>query len=193
MKKYLVMVFVSLSVLVFSGCFALRSAEGLNEGELNVNYIAPLAGSVRYGVTDNVETRFTIAGESNNYDLFIHTSADSSHVNYGLTLGTSTVLERKPFYYAGLTFGKKFNSYFSPYVSVTGMYDTERKKLRMSESYLSIGSETRITIFGTGISFLITPEISFAPSPRESDVYSGWIFAAMNIGVIFDVYSFFKK
>lgn len=191
MKIHLKWVILFFFLILFSGCFALRSAEGLSGGELNVNYIVPAAGSVRCGLTDNIEARFTIAGDSYNYDLFVHTHSDSNALNYGLTLGTSTLYDRKPFYYVGLTSGIKFNKYFSPYIAFTGMYDTERKKILTSESYLSLGNEARITLYNSGISFLITPEISYALSPRESDVYSGWIFATMNIGVLFDFQGLF--
>lgn len=193
MSITLKIIFILSSVTFFSGCFALRSAEGLAAGELNVNYVAPLAGSIRYGVTDNVEARFSIIGETYNYDLYLHTHFDSGHLNYGVMFGVNTIWDRKPFYYAGGMLGKKLNEYFSPYAALTGLYDTERKKIRMDQSYISIGNETMIRLFNSKVYLNLTPEVSFSINNRKSDIYSGWIFGAINIGLVVDVYSLFNK
>jgi len=90
----LVLTFLLSTFFLLSSCVGLRSGKGLSQGELHVGYIAPLAGAVRYGVTDNIESRYTVIFENSNFDLYFHTNDDSSLYNYGFLYGTSWSLEK---------------------------------------------------------------------------------------------------
>lgn len=174
--------------LLFSGCWSLRSAQGLSEGELNVNYVAPVAGSIRYGIVDNVETRFVLAFENKDYDLFIHTNKTDNSFNYGVSLGVSTLNNIRYNAYSCFVLSKRINKYLNPYASVFIPYVSEKKKILLSSGYCSLGSDVRIPITKQ-ISFLLTPEIGHAfKYEHNADFDShGWILTG-NVGFIFNLY-----
>jgi len=99
-----------ITALLLSGCVGLRSEKGLDQGELNISYYAPLAGAVRYGVTDNIEVKGMLVFEVYYLDLFLHTNRDSGQVNYGLTLGTYYNYDYGYKNYIGATFSKKMSN-----------------------------------------------------------------------------------
>lgn len=173
-------------ILLINGCWSLRSAQGLSEGELNVNYVAPLAGSIRYGVTDNVESRFILAGESINGDVFIHTNTNDRKINYGLMFGINDDSQKS--YYTGIVSSIKISKYVSPYLSTIFIYNPEIKRIDYEQSYLSLGSDVRIPITNH-LAFLITPEVGhFIKYKHNADFNTrGWILTG-NVGLIYNLY-----
>ena len=174
--------------LLLSGCWSLRSAQGLSEGELNVNYVAPVAGSIRYGVVDNVETRFVLAFENKDYDLFFHTNKKDNSFNYGVSFGVTTINNIQYNAYGGFVVSKRINEYINPYVSVLIPYVPEKKKIILSSGYCSFGSDVRIPITKQ-ISLLLTPEIGHEFKYEYNADFNtrGWILTG-NVGFIFNLY-----
>lgn len=163
MKNNILLFLIFFPLFCFNGCFGLRSAEGLKEGELNVNYIAPIAGSVRYGLTENVETRLLYIGTDDfYYDLYLHTNDAKNFINGGITAGVSYSKYRQPNYYAGFTLGKKISENFSPYTSYLFHRYAEENQYRSFE-YLALGTEISFNLWKNGkYKFLLTPEFRFS-------------------------------
>jgi hypothetical protein len=184
-----ILVFLS-AMIFFSGCFGLRSAEGLQEGSLNINYIAPLATSVRFGVTDNVELRhLLIAGDAKTYrgyDIYLHSNNDSAVFNGGILLGLSTEGKKVFNGYYGLTVGMT-NRKLSPYVSlIMGKHITTRPEIAVgTEMKFTLGAEDQYTI-------IVTPEVSGLIGKYSKDIYDGPIWGAINIGISYNIYSLLK-
>lgn len=195
MNNVIKIIFVLFLIFFSSGCFGLRSAEGLSEGELNINYVAPLTLSTRYGITNNVEGRISIMWAYAAYDIFLHTNNKNNASNYGFYLGGVIALEgyrnRVPGYYAGFVYSKKINEYFIPYTSLNMIYNNKIERVDYSESYYALGSDIKIPI-SKSLTFLLTPEVGYVLSGKG--IYDGYgpgispVRSAINIGLIFHLY-----
>ena len=187
MKGILTFPALVLLTLFLVRCTALRSAKGLSGGRLNVAYTAPLAGSVRYGITDNIESRFSLIFESYNFDLFIHTHSDSTLYNYGVTVGGHYINDSKPSYYAGFTLDRKINNRLLPYVSYMIYSD-----FAAMQWTLSVGSEIAIPLKKDVITWLIIPELSYSSKVIQIENFRSHYLAALNMGVTFNVKKLFQ-
>lgn len=181
-KNYKILLLVFCGVLL-TGCLSMRSAQGLSEGELNLNYIAPLSASLRYGITDNIEARVTNIFIS---DIFIHTNSPANRIDYGIVLGTSYYGEDKFRYvYSGGVFSIRANETFSPYLSTIIMMDRRVSSIDLDNSHIAVGSDIRLPI-SSNWTFLLTPEIGSRFHSERNDFYDGSAFVDMNIGIIYN-------
>ncbi len=190
MLKLKTVILLILSVIISissTGCWSLRSAQGLSEGEINVNYIVPIAGSVRYGVIDNLEARFVMAFENRGYDLFYHSNHKDNSLNYGLSIGATTLNDIRYNGYACIVLSKRSTEYVNPYLSVLISYDSEIKAVMLSQGYSSLGAEIRIPVFKS-MSLLITPEVSMLHKEANGDIFKGSFFGTGNVGLIVNLY-----
>ncbi len=188
-NKYYKSICLITILVLFSGCWSLRSAEGLSGGELNINYVAPVAGSVRYGIVDNLEARFTFAGEALTYDLFVHTNKNDNSSNYGAFLGYHSFGSTPAkYYYSGFVYSKRLSNYFNPYASICLFYDNSIKRIDYEGSYYAVGAEVEIPLFKQ-LSLLITPEIGhqIKYNPGGDFDTRGWS-ATGNVGLIIKLY-----
>jgi hypothetical protein len=64
MKRLLKILGIMVLTLFLSGFSAIRSGKGLSKGLRDVGYTASLSGLIRYGSTDNIESRFSLVFES---------------------------------------------------------------------------------------------------------------------------------
>lgn len=176
---------VAISV-VLTGCWSLRSAEGLSGGEVNVNYIPPVAGSARWGVTDNVEVRFVQAFENQGYDLFLHTHNTENAWNAGIAFGVTKLANDPANGYTSVVVSTRVSRFVTPYVSAFVPYITEEKRMKLSAGYASLGADIRIPLWRS-LTFLLTPEIGGFKGGRGG-VYSGSVYATGNVGFILALY-----
>jgi hypothetical protein len=187
-KPWVILLLVN-SMVLLSGCWSLRSAEGLKEGELNINYVAPVAGSVRYGIIDNIEARFTLAGEATTYDIFVHTNNDSSS-NYGVYIGNHRWWFNGSinYEYMGFVYSKRLSKYFNPYASIYFMSDHANHRINYEGSYYSLGAELEIPLFER-FTILITPEVGRQIKYTSGGDFNtrGWS-ATGNVGFIIKLY-----
>lgn len=174
----------SIVIIIFlSSCAAIRSGKGLSKGELNVGYTAPLAGSIRYGITDNIESRFSVIFESYNFDLYFHTNSDSSLYNYGMTIGGHYINDNHPSYFTGFTLDRKINNHFLPYISYIIYSD-----LSKMGGMLSLGSEIIIPLTkNNSITLLVIPELSYTTKPVSVENFKSSFLGLVNIGLTFDI------
>jgi len=177
----------TLSLLIIftflTNCAAIRSGKGLSKGELNIGYTAPLAGSVRYGITNNIESRFSVVFESYNFDLYFHTHSDSNLYNYGVTIGSSYLYDRNPYYFGGITIDRKLNSFIYPYFSYIIYSD-----FNDFNNQLSVGSEIKFILSKKKkIVLLIIPEVSYLTKDIEIMGSNTNVVGLINIGLLFDL------
>lgn len=162
----------------------------MSEGEVSVNYIAPLAASIRYGVTDNIESRVSVVGESLDADLLLHTHHDSSALNYGVLFGYVTAYQRKPNFYYGAIVSKKVNRVLSPYVTYISSNDRSKSTGNANTNYIGIGLEMKYPLDQNRTKyFIFTPEIGkVLEVPGKDVLYQGTIFSCINFGLSFNLY-----
>jgi hypothetical protein len=157
MKNYFYIILITTAVLNLVGCISLRSGEGLSEGEMNINYIAPLAGSVRYGVANNIEVRTTATASIITYDIYLHTHSIENKFNFGFMLGSGFEpdKEKAPMWYGGVTASVRGSKYVTPYINLTRFrqvkylytaisyspYIQERRDNIVYNNFLSVGAE----------------------------------------------------
>jgi len=169
--------------LFLNSCAAIRSGKGLSKNELNVGYTAPLGGSIRYGITDNIESRFSLAFESYNFDLYFHTNSESRSYNYGVTIGSSYLYDRKPYYFSGFTIDRKLGTNFYPYLSYIFYTDF----INVNNQF-SFGTEFKLNLSNRKkIYLLIIPEVSYLTKPIEVFGLNTHVIGTINIGLSFDL------
>ena len=183
MKVLLKILGIIVLTLFLSSFAAIRSGKGLSKGELNVGYTAPLAGSIRYGITDNIESRFSLVFESYNFDLYFHTNSESSLYNCGVTIGSSYLHDRKPYYFSGFTIDRKLGNNFYPYLSYIFYSD-----FKNVNNQFSFGIEFKLNLSNRKkISLLIIPEVSYLTRHIEVFGLNTHVIGAINVGLSFDL------
>ena len=187
MKKIIYLSGILMLPLLLGNCAGLRSGRGMSKGELGISYIPVAGASMRYGVTDYLETRLTMMFNVPQLDLYLHTSPEYKPANIGFTTGISFPKDTGYAYYTGVTLGKEMTSHIFPYV--TYMYYSNALNSEYNDEFqVSIGTEFRLPIGQTkNINLLLVPEITYLnheyysfgfPSNRH---FTGTI----NIGLIF--------
>ncbi len=181
-KKAIKILLVFLLFIYLSSCASFRSAEGLNGGEVSIAYIAPAAGAVRVGITNNLEARASFVGKALRSDLFVHTKNDSGKFNFGFTLGLQFVSDPKPSYYTAFTISNR-NGRAYPYLS----FFYFEKHNRNPKHEVNIGCE--IIVYKNETSkqeIIITPELSFLIPPIQSTLIKTPIYGGIGIGYTFN-------
>lgn len=171
-------IFILLSIIQLSAsCTVLRSAKGLEQGQVQVNYAAPLYAGLRAGITDHVEARGYLVGETNGWDLFLHSRNEKW--NYGLSGGLIYDAEKGgPRWHSSLILSRSLNQHFTPYLGYT--YGDIGKK------YVSLGLETTVFKPSTPFNVVIIPEINIYSSDISGDFtpykyFTGTILIGFNI------------
>lgn len=133
------------------GCTNFRSAEGMRKSEIGINYIFPSSGSVRYGLTETIESRLIFSkldrkDQCFNTDIFYHPKLNwFDFLKFGLMLGYWHNNTTKSNYYYGLTASHKINDYWVPYISLNSK-NTIYNSGDSFPGYFSIGSEIQIPL-----------------------------------------------
>ncbi len=175
----------------FNGCVGLRSAKGLDQGELSVNYYAPLAGAVRYGLTDNIEVKGMLIFEVYYFDVFVHTNRDSGKVNFGFTLGTYNNYDYGYRSYLGGTISKRISKYFTPYAGIFLYTKSDSYKERIYQ--FSLGTEVNLYIADNSeFKFFLVPEIMITPQIKNRD-FGSPVYGTVGIGMNFNFLKLFKS
>lgn len=164
----------------------MRSAKGLNAGEVALTYTAPLAGSARIGLTDNIESRLGFVFESAYADFYFHTLADSSRYNYAFILGATTSHNGKQFIYSGGTVDLRVSKYVRPYVN--NIILTDFSKLY---NQVSLGAEVQF-LLASGNSFFIVPEVTYMPEINDVSDLDLPFAAAIGLGIRFNLWETVK-
>ncbi len=187
-KRMVEMFLFFLAILYLSSCTSFRSAEGLNGGEVNITYIVPLAGAVRVGVTDNIEARAMVIGQGYRTDIFLHTKNDSGKFNFGITLGSQFVAEKRPLYYTEFIVSNRtwrFNKYLS-----LGYFPTYKVA---SRKVITFGSEIDIYKSKTSSKkIIVTPEFYVIIPPVKSKLLNTPVGGSFGLGYTFNFLNLFR-
>ncbi len=153
--------FLILLTTLFSCASAGRSTRGLNARELNLSYMPPYSGAVRYGITNRLEGRVSSWLETGAFDLYLHSPQDEQILGYGLALGTYGNFSKHVYFTSG-TLGTSIHKRFYPYITYTAYFP---KHKHLFGSYdISLGCEARVyKTKKTKILITLTPEIIYAP------------------------------
>ena len=197
-SSFLKLYFLVSMLFLLNGCMSMRSAKGLNPGQLMVSYNAPLAGDIRLGMTKNLEARFSIMGESYESDLFFHFHNNISDI--GIALGYQWLGhdEKNHNYTGNMIISKELNKRFNPYVGYNFHIDSDRKNEKFFYSiifhYFTIGCE--IFIFDSEkfpVNLILTPEIGYSPQRIAPDFYNSYYLGYLGLGISFDFCKMIKK
>jgi len=162
----------------------MRSARGLNKGEIQVSYDAPFAGEMRIGLTDHIEARYTnFALEENQVDFFLHTHKDPTAINYGLSVGLfGGEVENDALFFHGVI-SKGVNYRFIPYLGLT----FSPKEV----GYMHAGAEITL-LMRPNYLIQVTPEImihgDILTNKEPLDLYNGdyRVIGVLGLGVRFN-------
>jgi hypothetical protein len=174
------LVLLIISFFLLTGCTAMRSARGLDKGDIQISYNAPYGGDLRIGITDYIEGRYALNSvELNQIDVFIHTHFDQTAFNYGMSTGFfEGHIDYRAMFINGII-SKGINNSILPYLGIS--YSVE------FGWYLHTGAE--ITLFKLqSYQIQLTPEI-MVNRDILNDRYSEFdIVGVLGIGVRFNLF-----
>lgn len=186
MKKFADLFFILVTASVLAGCASAgRSTRGLDAGQLEVSYIPPFSGSARLGIIDNVETRYALWFEMQEFDIYVHTNNENRLFNYGLALGKLFPVEDGNLYFVSFVLGSNFKHRYYPYITYT--HYTDFAKFYPQYWDLSLGCEIIVyTSNSKQFQFRLTPEFIIAPY-FDTYPFNTPVVASIGLGIIFDL------
>jgi len=198
-NKYILSIIILL--IMFNGCIpVLRSSKGLEKGQMQISYNAPVAGDIRYGISDNTEFRYSIIGESFETDLMCHFHKS---FDYSFAIGTQwlpdwegdglRIIPNKPKHQTiglSLNASKEYWKRINPYVGFSS-------SIRMNENremFMFFATGIEMTLLKRNlypINLVITPELIYIPGGTGGD-FDYTFFGSCGIGLSFDLMKIFK-
>lgn len=200
----------AMSALVFvvtiTSCLPiLRSSNGLRKGQFQVSYNAPLAGDIRVGLTDNIEYRYSIIGESFESDFMyhLHRSFDYS-VTAGIIWGPDWDNEANKYPYlplftdrekvaAAIAIGmsKAYGERYNPYIAYS--YSERTTYGHDAHSFITLGVEIAVAKRDKyPVNLVLTPEVMFIPGSTGGD-FDTYVYGSLGIGLNFDTKRLIKS
>ncbi len=168
-----------LVLIISSGCTTFHSAKGIDKGDVMLSYHAPFAGTIRYGVTQHIESQFTVFGWGNCAELFYHQHNNAYNFDYGLSAGIMyDYKDYSPILSAVIS--KEYKGKINPYISYFYDFNDVFEK-NTSLSYWSVGCE----IFSNdnkGEKFVITPEIGIADDVFDEKNKNATVWGTISLG-----------
>ena len=194
------LIFLIIALVILQGCIPiLRSAKGLEPGEVKVAYNTPACAEIRVGVTEHTELRASLIGESFGADVMQHYHNDN--FDYGFALGYS-LLPR-----SSLAISKKISIGFSaiasttkdyfngnininPYLGFSNLYKFHEEvyvpeNRKKHTYYFSFGIESFVLKKKFPFYLSLTPEIIWSPH-ASGQGFDPKVWADLSIGIMYN-------